>query len=128
MSRNENKAWTGVKPMTSAMRAQCSINWANKSTGSWSFSWFVINAWSDEWTTVNIWRSMSVSERLQTYPSPYQQLSTSNKLGLILSQGRDRWAVAQILTSVQRLLGWVCLGAKGKFGLIWRCLIPRSHA
>ena len=28
--------------MTSAIQVQCSTNWANKLTGSWSLYWFVI--------------------------------------------------------------------------------------
>ena len=48
----------GVKPRTSAIPVQCSTNWANKPTGSWSFCWFVINLWGDEWMAVNIWKSL----------------------------------------------------------------------
>ena len=50
----EKKAWkkiqacTGFEPMTFAIPVQCSTNWANKPTGSWSMCWFQINPWSDE--------------------------------------------------------------------------------
>ena len=43
-------AWTGFEPMTSAIPAQCSTNWAIKPTGSWSLCEFVIYplGWWDE--------------------------------------------------------------------------------
>ena len=34
------QACTGFEPMTSAIPVQRSTNWANKPTGSWSWSWF----------------------------------------------------------------------------------------
>ena len=46
LGSSENKAWkkfqacTGFEPMTSAIPVQRSTNWANKPTGSWSWSWF----------------------------------------------------------------------------------------
>ena len=33
----------GFEPMTSAIPVQCSTNWANKPTGSWSLCWIQIN-------------------------------------------------------------------------------------
>ena len=42
------QACTGFEPMTSAIPVQCSTNWANKPTGSWSLCWFQINSWSGE--------------------------------------------------------------------------------
>ena len=63
LSSSENKDWKkiqacmGFEPMTSAIPVQCSTNWANKLTGSWSLCWFQINPWSDEWTAKNIWKS-----------------------------------------------------------------------
>ena len=40
----KNQAWTGFEPMTAAISVQCSsyINWAIKSTGSWSLCELVI--------------------------------------------------------------------------------------
>ena len=43
LSSSEKKACTGFEPMTSAIPVQCSINWANKPSGSWSLCWFQIN-------------------------------------------------------------------------------------
>ena len=48
LSDDENKAWkkilacTGFESMTFAIPVQCSTNWANKPTGTWSWSlcWF----------------------------------------------------------------------------------------
>ena len=51
---SESKAWkkiqarTGFAPMTFAIPVQCSMNWANKPTGSWLLCWFQKNPWSDE--------------------------------------------------------------------------------
>ena len=47
LSISEKKAWkkeacTGFEPMTSVIPVQCSTNWANKPTGSWSPCWFQI--------------------------------------------------------------------------------------
>ena len=49
LSNSEKKAWkkeiqacTGLEPMTSPILVQCSTNWANKPTGSWSLCWFQI--------------------------------------------------------------------------------------
>ena len=36
------------EPMTSEILVQCSTNWANNPTKSWSSCWFVINPWGDE--------------------------------------------------------------------------------
>ena len=36
---------TGFEPMTSAIPAHCSTNWANKPTGSWSLCWYQINSY-----------------------------------------------------------------------------------
>ena len=52
---NKNHACTGVEPMTSAVTVQCSTNWANKPTESWSFCWFAKNPWSDKRTSVIIY-------------------------------------------------------------------------
>ena len=41
------KAWTGFEPMTSVISMQCSTNWANKPTGSWSLCWHAKNQWGD---------------------------------------------------------------------------------
>ena len=63
LSSCENKAWkkiqacTEFEPMTSAIPVQCSTNWANKPTGSWSLCWFqieVISKWL--WIYNNIFR------------------------------------------------------------------------
>ena len=51
------QACTEFEPMTPAILVQCSTNWANKPTGSWSLCWFQINPWGGEQTTVNIWKS-----------------------------------------------------------------------
>ena len=53
LSSSEKKAWKKFRPvrdepMTSAIPMQCSTNWANKPTGSWSLCWFQINPWSGE--------------------------------------------------------------------------------
>ena len=62
-SSSENKAWKkiqawiGFEPMISGIPVQCSTNWANKPTGSWSACWFQINVWSGEKMTGNIWKS-----------------------------------------------------------------------
>ena len=54
LSSSEDKAWKkiqackGFEPTTSAIPEQCSINQANKPTGSWSLYWFQIIQWSDE--------------------------------------------------------------------------------
>ena len=37
------QARMGFEPMTSAIPVQCSTNWANKPTGSWSLCWIQIN-------------------------------------------------------------------------------------
>ena len=42
------QAWTGFELMTSAMPVQCSINWAIKPTGSWSYCEFVIYPSADK--------------------------------------------------------------------------------
>ena len=50
LSNSEKKTWkkkkiqacTGFEPMTSTIPVQCSTNWANKPTGSWSLCWFQI--------------------------------------------------------------------------------------
>ena len=49
LSNSEKKAWkkkfqacTGFESMTSTIPVQCSTNWANKPTGSWSLCWFQI--------------------------------------------------------------------------------------
>ena len=47
LSNSEKKAWkkkacTGFEPMTFVILVQCSTNWANKPTGSWSLCWFQI--------------------------------------------------------------------------------------
>ena len=48
LGSSENKAWkkikacVGFEPMTSATVVQCSTNWANKPTGSWSSYWLQI--------------------------------------------------------------------------------------
>ena len=39
------QAWTGFEPTTSAMPVHCSIKWAIKPTGSWSYCEFVIYLW-----------------------------------------------------------------------------------
>ena len=36
------QAWMGFEPMTSAIPVQCSTNWANKQSGSWSLCEFVM--------------------------------------------------------------------------------------
>ena len=51
----KNHVCTGVEPMTSAVTVQCSTNWANKPTESWSFCWFAKNPWSDKRTSVIIY-------------------------------------------------------------------------
>ena len=51
---------------------------------------------------VRHFESMSVSEKLHTYPSPpTQQRQKNNKLGLMLGQGRGRCAVDQILILIR---------------------------
>ena len=62
-SSSENKAWKkiqawiGFEPMISGIPVQCSTNWANKPTRSWSACWFQINVWSGKKMTGNIWKS-----------------------------------------------------------------------
>ena len=51
-------------------------------------------------------RALSVSEKLHIFPPPpppTQLQSTDKKLGFILSLGRSKCAVAQILTLIQKL-------------------------
>ena len=51
---------------------------------------------------VRHFESMSVSEKLHTYPSPNSTtIKKNNKLGLMLGQGRGRCAVDQILTLIR---------------------------
>ena len=47
----------GFEPSTSAITVQRSTNWANKSTGSSSLNWFVLNPWKDDDEVMNIWKS-----------------------------------------------------------------------
>ena len=39
-ARKKIQACTGFESMTFAIPVQCSTNWANKPTGSWSLCWF----------------------------------------------------------------------------------------
>ena len=56
---------TGFEPMTSAIPAHCSTNWANKPTGSWSLCWYQINSY--------LLKHCSLLQRSQSYSRLYLQ-------------------------------------------------------
>ena len=87
----KNQTCMGVKPRTSAISVQCSTNWANKPTGSWSFCWFVINLWGDEWMAVNIWKSLINESESDLCSNEHciVKIKPEKKLGLYRSWTRD---------------------------------------
>ena len=87
----KNQTCMGVKPRTSAISVQCSTNWANKPTGSWSFCWFVINLWGDEWMAVNIRKSLINKNESDLCSNEHciVKIEPEKKLGLYRSWTRD---------------------------------------
>ena len=65
--------------MTSTILMQCSTNWANKPTGSWSLYWFLLNLWSNESMTVNSVQFKKWIFASNLHINEYCQSSNENK-------------------------------------------------